>query len=111
MLGFKPRPNAFAMMDVGRPPLVAPHAPFSILWIVLAAIVALLWLQPDLAAWAVKYPRPAMLPISGWIGAAMKWLIQNFQGFTRGIAAIIAVPLDLAFAVLAKGFTIGGVSF
>jgi len=89
----------------------APRLPFSILWIALAAIVALLWLQPDLAAWAVKYPRAAMLPISQWIGAAMKWLIQNFQGFTRGIAAIIQVPLDIAFAVLAKGFTIGGVAF
>jgi glycine betaine/proline transport system permease protein len=89
----------------------APRIPFWILWVALAVIVALLWLQPDLAAWAVKYPRAAVLPISGWIGAVMKWLIQNFQGFTRGIAAAIQIPLDVTFAVLAKGFTIGGVAF
>jgi glycine betaine/proline transport system permease protein len=88
-----------------------PRPPFSILWIVLAAIVALLWLQPDLATWAVKYPRAAMLPIAAWIGAAMKWLILHFQVFTRGLAAIIGIPLDVAFAVLAKGFTLGGVTF
>jgi glycine betaine/proline transport system permease protein len=99
------------MTDVAIRLRAAPRIPFSILWVGLAAVLAILWLQPDLAAWAVKYPHAAMLPISGWIGAAMKWLIQHFQGFTRGIGAIIQVPLDVAFAVLAKGFTIGGIAF
>jgi glycine betaine/proline transport system permease protein len=50
-----------------------------------------------------------VVPIAAWIGAAVKWLIQNFQFLTRGLAAIIDVPLQVAFAVLAKGFSIGGV--
>jgi glycine betaine/proline transport system permease protein len=88
-----------------------PRAPFPILWIALAAIVIVLWLQPELAAWAVKYPRAAVIPIAAWIGAAVHWLIEHFQVFTRGLAAIIAIPLDVAFAVFAKGFTIGGIAF
>jgi len=99
------------MTDVALRLRPAPRPRFALFWALLAAIVIVLWLQPDLAAWAVKYPRAAVLPIAAWIGALMKWLIQHFQAFTRGIAAIIEVPLDVTFAVLAKGFTIGGISF
>jgi glycine betaine/proline transport system permease protein len=90
---------------------VAPRVPFWILWIILAAVAILLWTRPEIADWAVTYPRAAMLPIAAWVGAAMHWLIQNFQGITRGFGAVIQVPLDIAFAVLAKGFTIHGIAF
>jgi glycine betaine/proline transport system permease protein len=99
------------MTDLALHPRALPRFPFWMLWAALALIALILWLQPDFAAWAMKYPRSAVLPISHWVGAAMKWLIANFQGFTRGIAAVIDIPLQVAFAVLAKGFTIGGIAF
>jgi glycine betaine/proline transport system permease protein len=86
-----------------------PRFRFGMLWAALALIALILWLQPDIAAWAVKYPRSAVVPIAAWIGAAMKWLIAHFQFLTRGLAAVIDVPLQVAFAILAKGFSIGGI--
>ena len=97
------------MTDLALHPRTLPRLPFGMLWAALALIALVLWLQPDLAAWAVKYPRSAVVPIADWIGAAVKWLILHFQFLTRGLAAVIAIPLDVAFAVLAKGFTIGGI--
>lgn len=97
------------MTDLALAPRVLPRLRFGMLWAALALIALVLWLQPDLAAWAVKYPRPAVVPIAAWIGAAMKWLIEHFQFLTRGLAAIIDIPLQIAFAVLAKGFSVFGI--
>jgi glycine betaine/proline transport system permease protein len=97
------------MTDLALHPRTLPRFRFSMLWAALALIALILWLQPDLAAWAVKYPKSAVVPIAAWIGAAMKWLIAHFQFLTRGLAAVIDIPLQIAFAVLAKGFSIGGV--
>ena len=97
------------MTDLALHPRTLPRFRFSMLWAALALIAVILWLQPDLAAWAVKYPKSAVVPIAAWIGAAMKWLIAHFQFLTRGLAAVIDIPLQIAFAVLAKGFSIGGV--
>lgn len=110
MFGYKPRPNAFATIGIATGLRPASHFPFWLLWTALAAICVVLWIEPGIAAWAVKYPRDMVLPIAQWIGAAMKWLIEHFRGFTRGIAAVIDIPLQVAFAVLAKGFTIGGIA-
>jgi len=41
----------------------------------------------------------------------VKWLVDNIRFLTRGLAAIIDIPLQASFAILAKGFTIGGVAF
>jgi glycine betaine/proline transport system permease protein len=89
---------------------IEPRLGFRLLWLALAAIFLLLWLQPELAPWAVKYPRALVLPIAQWIGAIMKWLIANVQWLTRGLGTMIDIPLQVAFAVLAKGFTIGGIA-
>src|SRR6185369_12938443 len=97
------------MTDLALHPRTLPRSGFSMLWAALALIALVLFLQPDLAAWAVKYPKSAVVPIAAWIGAAMKWLIAHFQFLTRGLAAVIDIPLQIAFAVLAKGFSIGGV--
>src|SRR5215813_5728307 len=98
-----------SMTDLALHQRTLPRFGFSMLWALLALIALVLWLQPDLAAWAMKYPRAAVVPIAAWIGAAMKWLIAHFQFLTRGLGAIIDIPLQVAFAVLAKGFTIGGI--
>ena len=97
------------MTDLALHPRTLPRFGFSVLWAALALIALVLFLQPDFAAWAVKYPKSAVVPIAAWIGAAMKWLIAHFQFITRGLAAVIDLPLQIAFAVLAKGFSVFGV--
>ncbi|WP_395017955.1 ABC transporter permease [Dongia sp.] len=97
------------MTDLALHLRTLPRFRFGMLWAALALIALVLWLQPDLAAWAVKYPKSAVVPIAAWIGATMKWLIEHFQFLTRGLAAVIDIPLQVAFAVLAKGFSVAGV--
>ncbi|WP_459851057.1 ABC transporter permease [Dongia sp. agr-C8] len=97
------------MTDLALHPRTLPRFRFGMLWAALGLVALVLWLQPDLAAWAVKYPRSAVVPIAAWIGATMKWLIEHFQFLTRGLAAVIDIPLQIAFAVLAKGFVVFGI--
>jgi glycine betaine/proline transport system permease protein len=101
--------DAAGMTDHALHLRTPPRFRFGMLWAALALVALFLWLQPELAAWAVKYPKSAVVPIAAWIGATVKWLIAHFQFLTRGLAAIIDLPLQVAFAVLAKGFSIGGV--
>jgi glycine betaine/proline transport system permease protein len=52
---------------------------------------------------AADYPAAALVPAAEWIGALFQWLKTAISGFTRGLAAVMAVPLDLATGLLAKG--------
>jgi glycine betaine/proline transport system permease protein len=97
------------MTDLALHPRSLPRFRFWMLWAALAAIALILWLQPGLAAWAVKYPRGSIVPIAAWIGATVHWLVENLSFITRGLAAVIDIPLQITFAVLAKGFGIGGI--
>jgi glycine betaine/proline transport system permease protein len=78
-------------------------------WIWLGALVlaGLLYLFPSIAPWAVDYPKEWLIPLNAWIGAVMGWIKTNFTWLTRGFSAVIAVPLDAAFGLLAKSFKIG----
>jgi glycine betaine/proline transport system permease protein len=105
-----PARDQSGMTDLALQPRALPRFGFWMLWAALAAVCILLWLQPGIAAWAVKYPRGMVLPISAWIGDVVKWLVDNIRFLTRGLAAVIDIPLQVAFAVLAKGFTIGGIT-
>jgi glycine betaine/proline transport system permease protein len=87
---------------------VPPRIPFWPLWLALGALGVALWLRPDLLAWAVEYPRAMILPITHWIGVAMTWAVQNLRPFTRALASIMDIPMQLAFALLAKGFVLHG---
>jgi glycine betaine/proline transport system permease protein len=82
-----------------------PRSYFWILWLALGVVAVILWTHPELAKDLVKYPRGMVVPIAAWITIAMKWCVENFSAFTRGIAAVIDVPFQLAIALLAKGFT------
>jgi glycine betaine/proline transport system permease protein len=87
---------------VGTARRAAPLSGWSLAWIaVLAATVALYWLQ-DRLPWLATYPDDAVVPVSGWISAIMGWIKVNLSWLTRGIAAIVAVPLDVALGLLAK---------
>ena len=52
---------------------------------------------------AADYPAWAEIPAAAWISAFFQWLKLAISGLTRGFAAIMAVPLDIATGLLAKG--------
>ncbi|CCB67494.1 MULTISPECIES: proline/glycine betaine ABC transporter permease [unclassified Hyphomicrobium] len=79
----------------------------TLIWIVAIAVVAILYLIPSVAPWAVKYPDAAIIPISKWISAIMAWLKSNFMWLTRGITDVFNVPLQWAIDLLAKGWKSG----
>src|SRR5262245_58371326 len=84
-------------------------APSAWTWIWAGAILAVgaLYLVPDIAPWAARYPTEALIPFADWISAIMAWLKTNFTWLTRGITDILAIPLGWAFNLLAKGWKIG----
>lgn len=92
--------------DVAPERTVAVSA-WTIVWAVTLAVVALLYLAPGIAPWAVDYPNSAIIPIAEWISALMAWLKINFTWFTRGLTDILNLPLQWAFNLLAKGWKVG----
>jgi glycine betaine/proline transport system permease protein len=82
-------------------------SPAMLLWIVAVAAVAILYIVPGIAPWAVKYPSSAIIPISDWISALMAWLKTNLTWLTRGLTDILNIPLQWAFNLLAKGWKFG----
>jgi len=84
------------------------------LWLALVACTILLMLAPQWWPWAIKYPRGLQLPLSGWITAFMKWLINSFdlglftfKEFTRSIAWLVEQPYRLVKSLLSTGFLSG----
>jgi glycine betaine/proline transport system permease protein len=94
---------ADASAPVRAPSISAP----TLLWIAAVAVVAVLYMVPSIAPWAVKYPSYGIIPVSDWISAFMAWLKTNFTWLTRGITDIFNVPLQWAINLLAKGWKSG----
>ncbi|MEE8504645.1 MAG: ABC transporter permease subunit [Kiloniellales bacterium] len=104
----------------GAIPALARRSPWLAVWALTLAATLGLWLGKDLWSWAVKYPRGWIVPLKGWVGDFMKWLINDFdlglftfKEFTRSIAWVLEWPLWLAKNLLAKGFKVplGGDEF
>jgi glycine betaine/proline transport system permease protein len=53
---------------------------------------------------AADYPAHLIIPFADWISAFMNWLKVTFTWLTRGLVAIVNVPLQIAFALLAKSY-------
>ena len=89
----------------------SPRAPaiagWTLIWVAAVACVAILYMLPDIAPWAVKYPSDAVIPIADWISAFMAWLKTNFTWLTRSITDVFNVPLQWAISLLAKGWKFG----
>jgi glycine betaine/proline transport system permease protein len=68
----------------------------------LAVLIAVAMVSRLIPA-AADYPAWAEIPAAAWISAFFQWLKLAISGLTRGFAAIMAVPLDLATGLLAKG--------
>ena len=83
------------------------HAP----WIILGGFAAMLLLRPLLPEWAVTPPEVWTLPFTGWINHATDFLRTEplvlgatFKDFTRFIANMVQIPLNLMESVLFEGF-------
>lgn len=79
------------------------RSPWPLIWLGFLVAVVALWLLRDTLAPLVKYPDKLELGFTKWIGAGSKWLVAHIQFLTRGLAAILNVPLKAAIAILAKG--------
>ncbi len=102
-----------ATMATGRP------GAFSLSRIVWPAIfvVSLVFLylpRGIVPRWALALPREWRIPIQGWVSAAMDWLINDatfglftFRELTRFVAAVLAVPFDIATDLFASGLVAG----
>jgi glycine betaine/proline transport system permease protein len=80
---------------------------WPVIWVGALLLVLVIYLAREQVPWAATYPDAAIVPFAEWFGAAMAWLKTNITGLTRFLAAILDVPLQLAFALLAKGYKIG----
>ena len=88
------------------------HAPSrttwpAIGWAVLLLGTLALGMRHDLAPGLADYPKFLVLPLAREITAFSKAMIDIVMPFTRGISAVLQVPLDFAIGLFAKGFSIG----
>jgi glycine betaine/proline transport system permease protein len=77
------------------------------LWVIVAACAAIVLALGLVWPAIVQYPDSLVIPFADWIAALMAWIKTTFSWATRGITAILDVPLKWAFGLLAKGFKIG----
>ena len=89
------------------PPVRAAAVPAAAMWLAAVVLLAGVALLGDALPAAVTYPDSLIVPFKDWIGAAMAWLRLNFMPVTRAATAILDIPLQFSFALLAKGFKIG----
>lgn len=89
-------------------------------WPAIAAIVALAWwilARVGSASLLINYPESGVIPLEAWINAFLDWLLEDFTlglftftELTRGISAVLKVPLTVLLSLLSKGlvFELGG---
>ena len=80
-------------------------------WLILGAFAAILLLRPFLPEWAVAPPEAWTLPFTNWINVATNFLRTEplvlgvtFKDFTRFVADMVQIPLNLMEGVLFAGF-------
>ena len=80
-------------------------------WLILGAFAAILLLRPFLPEWAVAPPEAWTLPFTDWINVATDFLRTEplvlgvtFKDFTRFVADMVQIPLNLMEGVLFAGF-------
>ena len=85
-------------------------APAMLLAVALIAVVL-----SQLFPWAARGPEAGTGPVQDWVTEALRWLARDlsfgwfsFRDMTRGIASLLAWPLDVAEGVLFEGFKRSG---
>jgi glycine betaine/proline transport system permease protein len=89
-------------LGAGAPATPGPTKLILSLGAALAVLIAVSLVSRLIPA-AADYPAWAEIPAAAWISAFFQWLKLAISGLTRAIAAVMAVPLDLATGLLAKG--------
>src|SRR5262245_11273555 len=82
-------------------------SPWRLVWLVALLATVALYLLRDQIPWADSYSKDWQLPFAAWVNVAMRWVIDNFFDLTRAFSAVLNVPLQIAFALFERGFTIG----
>ncbi len=82
-------------------------SPWPFIWGAAFIATLAMVLFRDNMPWLSAYPADAIVPFADWVGAFMAWLKTYFTWFTRSITAIMDVPLQIAFSLLAKSYKIG----
>ncbi len=77
---------------------------WPLVWLAFLVAVIIVWVGRDSFGFLVKYPDKLEFNFAKWIGLGSKWLVGEIDVVTRALAALLKLPLDLAIAVLAKGF-------
>ncbi|MGH6894631.1 MAG: ABC transporter permease [Dongiaceae bacterium] len=76
----------------------------TIVWAALLLGTLALGMQHELVPWAADYPKPWVLPLAREITAFSRAIIDSITWFTRGLSAVLQLPLDFAVSLFAKGF-------
>ncbi|WP_431310731.1 ABC transporter permease [Labrys miyagiensis] len=86
---------------------------WPLVWALALAFALALYLMRDQIPWANAWPESDALPFAPWLSAMMAWLKVNFTWATRAIAAVLDVPLEVTFGLLAKPtkLVLAGTSF
>ena len=95
------------MTDATLAGLARPVQSHRIVWTLLIAFTIALGIWHDPLPWAADYPKAAVIPLAKLITTFSKAIIDSVMWFTRGISAVLQVPLDFAVALFAKGFVLG----
>ena len=82
-------------------------SPLLLAWIAAGLVTVVLFVFPDVAPWAVKYPASAALPLADWMSAFMAFLKTNFSWATRFITDVFSYPLSWSFSLFSKGWKFG----
>ena len=93
------------MSDIALRSLPTVPASRRLIGAMIAALAILCaFLLSALVPGGLSYPDWAIIPIAEWTGALFLWIKNNFTWLTRGLTAVIDVPLRISMALLAKGY-------
>jgi glycine betaine/proline transport system permease protein len=80
---------------------------WGLAWVGALALAIALYLLRGEVDWIAAYPARWIIPLASWINAAMGPVTDVLFPLTRGITAILALPLDFALDLLSRGFRFG----
>jgi glycine betaine/proline transport system permease protein len=83
------------------------QAGWGLVWAAGFAAALGLYLLRDQLPWIADYPTAWIIPVARWINGAMSAVTGVLFPITRGITALLALPLDFALDLLSRGFRFG----
>ena len=96
--------------------LAQPHASpggritaWTAIWCLAFLLAITLYFMSSNAGWLSAWPDDWIIPFAGWMSAVMAWMKTNLSWLTRAIAAILDLPLQIAFGLLAKPLKLWGI--